>query len=152
MVWTKEKQAAYYAEWKARNLEHWKQYQRAYRQRNREKRIAAAMVWNRANRDASNARIADWKRRNPDKVLDYQHRRRARMRAADYEPIDRQRVFDRDNWTCHLCRQPVPHATASVDHLVPIADGGSHTYANVATAHIACNVRRGRKPLDSLPR
>jgi 5-methylcytosine-specific restriction endonuclease McrA len=34
-----------------------------------------------------------------------------------------------------------PHPkSASLDHVVPLIDGGEHTYANVQLAHLACNV------------
>ena len=32
---------------------------------------------------------------------------------------------------------------ATVDHLVPIAAGGLHTWDNVALAHRRCNLKRG---------
>jgi 5-methylcytosine-specific restriction endonuclease McrA len=34
---------------------------------------------------------------------------------------------------------------ATVDHLVPLADGGQHTRANVALAHNRCNWERADK-------
>jgi 5-methylcytosine-specific restriction endonuclease McrA len=36
----------------------------------------------------------------------------------------------------------------TVDHLVPIVDGGQHVWSNVALAHRICNLARGSKPLD----
>lgn len=56
----------------------------------------------------------------------------------------------RDNWRCHLCRRHVdwkldhPHPmSASRDHLVPASAGGSNESANLALAHLQCNIRRG---------
>lgn len=58
-------------------------------------------------------------------------------------------IFARDRWTCHLCDLPVsrtlkhPHPMSpSIDHLVPVDDGGSDDPANLATAHLACNVHK----------
>lgn len=58
----------------------------------------------------------------------------------------------RDQWRCHICRRPVDRmvrspkaASASIDHLIPIADGGSDTPENVTLAHRSCNSRRGRR-------
>lgn len=60
----------------------------------------------------------------------------------------------RDGWTCHLCRAAVPPGAAypdpesgSIDHIVPVSDGGLHTLENVALAHLRCNVQRGRKAI-----
>ncbi len=80
----------------------------------------------------------------------YRARRRARRRAAVSEPFTVEAVFERDGWRCHLCGKQVlrdarvPHPKApTIDHLVPLADGGDHTRANVATAHFLCNSLRG---------
>lgn len=77
-------------------------------------------------------------------------RRRALKAGAACEPVSPSVVFARDNWRCHICGKKAkrdavaPHPlSATIDHLVPLADGGDHTYANLATAHFICNARRG---------
>lgn len=139
-------QTSYYADWKARNAARFVQYQSEYYRLNRSQRIAASTERNRQNRDAANASIKRWKKRNPEKVAEYEARRRARKLQNSWEPIDPQRVFDRDGGICHLCRTAVEVAP-SLDHLVPLSLGGSHTYDNVALAHTLCNVRRGVREL-----
>jgi 5-methylcytosine-specific restriction endonuclease McrA len=59
-------------------------------------------------------------------------------------------VFERDGWTCGLCSEPVDPAlswpdpqSASLDHVLPLSRGGSHTMANVQLAHLGCNVEKG---------
>ena len=66
--------------------------------------------------------------------------------------VDPQKVYDRDQWRCHLCRKPVPKTatyphprSASIDHIVPLAEGGEHSYRNVATAHLVCNTAKRTK-------
>lgn len=62
----------------------------------------------------------------------------------------------RDGWVCHLCGGAVECVAgtafepwgATVDHLVPIVDGGSHVWSNVALAHRRCNVSRGARRLE----
>lgn len=62
----------------------------------------------------------------------------------------------RHGWDCHLCGKPVLQKAGTahepwggtVDHLIPIVDGGTHTWDNVALAHRRCNISRGAKPLD----
>ena len=78
--------------------------------------------------------------------------RRRRMRRHNvgrepYEPID---IYRRDGWRCHLCRRPVRrdvhylHPDApTVDHLIPVSDGGADAPWNVRCAHRSCNTRRG---------
>ncbi|WP_103379738.1 HNH endonuclease [Pseudonocardia dioxanivorans] len=81
----------------------------------------------------------------------------ARRNRRYYDPRliegrPRREIFVRDNWTCQLCNEPVDqllayphHMSASIDHIVPVRDGGSHTRANVRLAHYICNVRRGAR-------
>jgi len=77
-------------------------------------------------------------------------RRRQVERAGDTD-IHWRRLGDRDVWLCHLCGLRVPKVAgsakakqgATVDHLVPISAGGSHTWDNVALAHLSCNLKRG---------
>ena len=81
-------------------------------------------------------------------------RRIAAERAGD-NGISWRSLGKRDNWICHLCNGEVlPKAGtayvpdgATVDHVVPLANGGTHTWDNVALAHRNCNVVRGSKDL-----
>lgn len=77
-------------------------------------------------------------------------RRRARLKGATTESFSRLEIFERDNWMCGLCGESIdPQAklpnqmSASVDHIIPIAGGGSHERANVQAAHLRCNVLKG---------
>lgn len=78
------------------------------------------------------------------------HRRRARKRDAYVADVYRLDVYNRDGWRCHICRRRVrrdkvaPHPLApTIDHIVPLAAGGTHEPANCATAHFVCNATKG---------
>ena len=81
--------------------------------------------------------------------------RRARTRGVVSESINPVKVFDRDGWRCQLCGKPTPkdkrgstHSRApELDHIIPIARGGSHTWANVQCLCRACNQAKS----DRLP-
>lgn len=91
-----------------------------------------------------------------DRATDNRGRSRAirdeAMRAGD-RAINWRPLGDRDSWRCHLCQRSVPKKAgtgkqkngATVDHLVPIVDGGEHRWENVALAHWSCNVSRGAR-------
>lgn len=77
---------------------------------------------------------------------DGRDRRRALKRAAFVAPVHRARIFERDDWRCRICKKKVrrnavvPHPLAPVlDHITPLADGGTHEPANVQCAHFQCN-------------
>lgn len=65
------------------------------------------------------------------------------------EPISITALAERDGWTCHICGKPTSRTrgnkreSPSVDHLVPLSCGGTHTWGNVALAHRHCNAVRG---------
>lgn len=78
--------------------------------------------------------------------------RRAREKNAFVEVIDPLVVFERDNWICQLCNHPVSKLRgretidiASIDHIIPLAKGGKHSYDNVQLAHFTCNSRKGAR-------
>lgn len=74
-------------------------------------------------------------------------RKLARTSATTYSLLD---IATRDGWRCHLCRRrvradlPGTHQLGpTVDHLLPVRDGGLDEPDNVALAHRRCNVARG---------
>jgi hypothetical protein len=70
--------------------------------------------------------------------------RRARKLDQFVEAVDPRVVFERDGGVCGICSEPVDPGRFDVDHIVPLALGGEHSYPNVRVAHPSCNRRRGR--------
>lgn len=83
-------------------------------------------------------------------------KRRAKTQgAAVAEMVVPKVVHDRDGWRCHLCHRKVSPRrhwpdplSASLDHIVPLSVGGEHTYTNVATAHLQCNMSKHNRAAD----
>jgi 5-methylcytosine-specific restriction endonuclease McrA len=78
-------------------------------------------------------------------------RRRVRVRAQTTELVDPLAVFERDGWTCRICSRPTPaclrgstdHRAPELDHIIPLARGGAHSYANTQCACRKCNGDKG---------
>lgn len=75
------------------------------------------------------------------------HMRRAA--TAGSEKFSASEIYDRDRWRCGLCRKRVDRRlkwpnpmSVSLDHIVPICDGGPHSRVNVQCAHLSCNSRK----------
>lgn len=75
--------------------------------------------------------------------------RRAKTRGAErVEIFSHEEIFERDGWKCGICgrrvgKKPWPHPlSASLDHIVPLIEGGDHSRANVRCAHLGCNSGR----------
>lgn len=59
-------------------------------------------------------------------------------------PVTRRSVLARDNHVCGYCGGKAD----TVDHIIPKAQGGLHTWKNVAAACKACNGRKGARTPD----
>lgn len=77
------------------------------------------------------------------------NRLRLRVRAETWDGVTNAQILERDRWRCGICGKRIgksfrwPHArSASVDHVVPISQGGEDTAANKRAAHLACNCGR----------
>ncbi|MET7795654.1 HNH endonuclease [Streptomyces decoyicus] len=111
--------------------------------------------------DRKRAELGHWRKQYPEAAAASDARRRMREQQSRtgeaFAPID---VHTRDGWRCGLCGSPVdpelawPHPlSASVDHVVPLSRGGEHSMANVQSAHLGCNSRKGhRLPGQGKPR
>lgn len=83
----------------------------------------------------------------------YRKKRKVAKRAATVETVHPLRVFMRDGWRCYLCggmtdptKRGSLHPNApEVEHIIPIAKGGEHSYANTACAHKKCNAAKSDK-------
>jgi len=59
--------------------------------------------------------------------------------------LTRLEVFNRDHYTCQYCGKETRQLT--LDHVIPRHQGGEHTWENVVSACIRCNLRKaGRTP------
>jgi hypothetical protein len=64
---------------------------------------------------------------------------------------NRLRVFERDEYKCRYCGKQLTRFTATLDHLQPVSEGGDNSFANLTTACLHCNSRRGARPvMDAL--
>jgi hypothetical protein len=99
-------------------------------------------------------------RRKYKRAYGNKYRHRARKAGVLYEPINILTVFERDGWRCQICGVKTPKRlrgknedrSPELDHRIPIAMGGDHTYGNVQCACRACNLKKlDRKILGQLP-
>lgn len=88
----------------------------------------------------------------------YKARRRAIERGLHADQIDPIKVFERDGWRCHLCGCKTPRHlrgtcepnAPEMDHVIPLAAGGTHTWGNVKCSCRRCNGSKAAKPFGQL--
>jgi 5-methylcytosine-specific restriction endonuclease McrA len=65
--------------------------------------------------------------------------------------IERAYIVERDASRCHICGEKCKPDEITLDHLIPLAKGGTHVPENLRVAHLSCNARkRDRSANDQL--
>ena len=95
--------------------------------------------------EAQRARNRARHAKDPSRGHERNHVRKARMLAAYVEPVSFAMVRERDGGLCGICGLPVERSEESLDHVLPLAAGGTHESANVQLAHLLCNLRKGAR-------
>jgi len=54
-------------------------------------------------------------------------------------PLTRQNVMIRDNFTCQYCGRKLTSVNGTIDHVFPLAKGGTNTWRNVVACCEPCN-------------
>ncbi len=149
-----------------------KEYQREYYARNRERLMVEAARYLAENRGEINRREREkyrkadhWREKNPDRhrawlseYLEnnrearriYEHNRRARKRFADgnISPGLADRLFKLQKGLCPCCQRPLGR-NYHMDHIVPLALGGSNEDSNMQLLRATCNLEKHAKhPID----
>lgn len=138
------------AEYYKANRERVAENGRRRRTENADQVAATSKAWRAANKEKVNAAARRWQKEHPEKGREIAARRRARKRAAKADKVDLALMWG--DGRCGLCRQPVDPdlqypepMSKSIDHIVPLARGGTHEQANVQLAHLVCNNRKGAR-------
>lgn len=78
--------------------------------------------------------------------------RKRRQGMVIVDKVEVRVLFDRDRGVCQLCRKRVklglkyPNpGMASIDHIIPVSDGGEHSYRNTQLVHLGCNLAKCTK-------
>ena len=116
------------------------------------------------HKETEKARYQNWKNNNPDKYKSYHtlSKTKRRLIVDDIESdkdITLEKLYERDNGICKLCGGKcdyndysiidnafiVGNSYPSIDHILPLSKGGSHTWDNIQLVHKSCNSIKGNK-------
>ena len=101
-----------------------------------------------ANREKLTARTMAFFMAHPEKRVAIEQRRRARKRSAprnDLTAAQWRAIKEHYNHSCVYCGRKMQRLT--IDHIVPLSKGGSHTLQNVVPACQSCNSRKNSGPV-----
>jgi 5-methylcytosine-specific restriction endonuclease McrA len=91
---------------------------------------------------------------HPEVSRQSEHRRRARKHgSASSMKVSGPAIFEACKWICQLCgkkvnkllKHPDP-MSPSLDHIIPLSQGGEHVETNCQLAHLSCNKKKSRAP------
>lgn len=114
-------------------------------------RRVASMSSNQHEKEKARGRVANMTCQQRHK----KDARRAKRRSSKHtngqpDQFDRIEIFIRDGFVCGVCGDQVDETllypdpmSPSIDHVIPLSKGGSHTLDNVQCTHLDCNLRKG---------
>lgn len=115
---------------------------RAWKKANPKKVNAANRRYNARKPEVMRASRRRWEEKNPHAKAEVQQTRRARKQACFVEKVYKSKVWRRDEGICGICHRPADPDDWHLDHVVPLALGGEHSYANTQVSHPVCNLRK----------
>lgn len=135
--------------WYEANREKKTAYNKKWREDNREKKRAYDRNYRKVNKQKESVYQKGWRKANAEKCRDRCRKHKALKRTTQIEHINEKVVYLRDGWICQICHEKVDKKfkypnpkSASLDHIIPLSKGGTHTYKNVQLAHFVCNITK----------
>jgi len=134
--------------WEEKNLDHIKEYSKSYYAANAESIKQKSTEWRKLNPEEFKDQGKRYRQENVIKLLDKNAKRRAVLKGATVEKVDRREVYLRDKGICGICGCPVSLEEVTLDHIIPLSKGGEHSYRNIQLAHLSCNSAKGAKIIN----
>lgn len=81
-------------------------------------------------------------------AIEHPHLRFFVVGRKQFTQAERRKIFDRENGHCFHCGDPIQFDEFHIDHLHPIARGGSDDMDNLAASCACCNLSKSDLTLE----
>jgi len=136
---TKDKRLVAQKQRRENNLEQVRAIESKSQAKNKEKRNKSASEWAKRNPFKRKQYARDWQIRNKEMVINGSHRRRAKIRRATIGQVTKHDIQALLRRPCIYCGDK----SEQIDHVIPLARGGSHSIGNLSPACRRCNQTKG---------
>jgi len=113
-----------------------------WEENNKRRHQAASLAYYYRDRKKCRAATKTWFDSNPEKAASYQHQRRSRRAGNKSGTVSKREMRRLLESPCLACGAI---GSTTVEHLIPISRGGSHTIGNLAPLCGPCNSSKGSK-------
>lgn len=139
--------------WRQNHPEEEKQRRKAYYEANREKYRERNRAYHEANRDKHREQMLAYQRNNREAFTVRNANRHARkvkaggsFTAQEWEAL--KAYYD---YTCLRCGRQEPEIELTIDHVVPLSQGGRNSIENLQPLCRICNLSKHAKTIDYRP-
>ena len=134
------------AAWYAANTASAKEKSKAWQASNQDKVKVNQAAWHALNKEKTRARQAAWSVAHPEACRIKSHNRRARQIANSGKLSQglQAKLFKLQHGKCACCGLPLGD-DYHLDHIMPLALGGSNTDSNIQLLRQRCNGQKGAK-------
>ena len=150
--WTiknKERVRRYEQEYCAANKARIKERKRKYHAENRKRENKRKRKYHAENREKENERSRKWYLSNPEKKVTSRHAYRARKKENGGKLTVTDIKFVRAAFP--VCLHCGIDENLSIDHVIPLARGGTNSIDNIQILCMPCNSSKGIKTIDYRP-
>jgi 5-methylcytosine-specific restriction endonuclease McrA len=137
------------AQWRSENADRVREVDRLHRARTAEQHRANDLRWRWANIEAVRERDrARYIRADRDMLRKHRRDRKARLRNAEgsHTLAEIKDLLEKQKFHCAACRVDISRSDSRhLDHIMPVAKGGSNSIENLQWLCPACNRRKGAR-------
>ncbi len=136
----KEKEKA--RNWRLQNPEKTAAMRLAWKRKNKEKNLASVIRYQKANPDKHNIASKKYRLKNQDKYNNYANERRAKKLKNGVFKITDKDFKKLQSQSCQNCGT---QKNLTIDHIIPISRGGTHSIGNLQMLCGFCNSSKSNK-------